>query len=132
MSKKLGITLFYIVIVLSIIIYVIYSNKRANKVREEITSDFIDIHSDIKVFGMVTDIIKLEGFKNNPYSKYVVIDNRLRLRIFSTTITDQNEVLSNVVHVGSRIIKLEGDDYFQIHNITDGDTVIHNFEIAHF
>lgn len=117
-----------IVFIISAIFYINYDFKRMDKISKQINMEYPLFKINEAIDGIVTFIYLPKGFRNDPYSAGIILNDSLK-RGFLSYSRSQNYVVDDVLTIGSRLVKAAGSDTICIQNVHEGDTISYYFKL---
>ncbi len=120
-------------IFLAVFIIVVYLfdhfwTKNMNKRTRYLNKEYPLITEGDSINGMVSYIFHPDGYKENPYGRYIKVSNEGK----RTVLAKRNKsriVIGDVIKVGSHLYKLSANDTIRLQNISNQDTSTYYFEI---
>jgi hypothetical protein len=112
---------------IGIILFFIY--KRNSEIRlAELRQEYPLIIEEDSINGSVLSIFHPEGFRINPYVRYITLSDEGRRTLIAKA-NEERIAIYDVIRVGSRLYKEPGSDMIKIQNITNTDTLTYYFEL---
>jgi hypothetical protein len=99
-----------------------------NKRTRELNNEYPLITEGDSINGMVSYIFHPDGYKENPYGRYIKVSNEGKRTILAKR-NKSRIVIGDVIKVGSHLYKLSASDTIRLQNISNQDTSTYYFEI---
>lgn len=123
--KKIAAILFVPIVVIGLMVYTFI---KMNRIRDSLNKEYILIEKMDSIDGVITSIFHPDGFRMNPYAKYIVLSNGDK-RTISAAADEFQRTISLVIEVGTIIKKKENNDTVYLSNINGADTITYHFKI---
>lgn len=110
------------------IIFFIILTRNMDIRTAELRQEYPLIIEEDSINGSVLSTFHPEGFRINPYVRYITLSDAGRRRLIAKA-NEERIVINDVIRVGSRLYKEPGSDIIRIQNITNTDTLTYYFEL---
>lgn len=105
-----------------------FLTKKMNKRTRRLNIEYPLITKEDSINGMVNFIFHPDGFKENPYGRYIKVSNEGKKSILAKR-NEEHTVIGDVIKVGSHLYKEPGSDTIRLQNISNQDTSTYYFEL---
>jgi len=123
--KKVASVLVIPVLIVGILLSHHYKMKRAD---DYYSKEYVLIEKKDSIDDIVESIFLPEGFKENPYAKYLLLEKTGKRTIIAD-MDNKQRTINDVIKVGTIITKQKDNDTVVLTNITSRDTTVYYFKI---
>lgn len=123
--KKIAYILFMPIVIIGLMVYTFI---KMNRINDSLSKEYILIEKMDSINGVITSIFNPDGFRMNPYAKYIVLSNGDKRTLIAAE-DEFQRTISLVIEVGTIIKKKKNNDTVYLSNINQADTITSHFKI---
>lgn len=116
------------VFIIAVYLFDHFLTNKMNKRTRRLNIEYPLITKEDSINGMVNFIFHPDGFKENPYGRYIKVSNEVKKSILAKG-NEEHIVIGDVIKVGSHLYKEQDSNTIRLQNISNQDTSTYYFEL---